>query len=115
MPACQGLEADPQAIEAGGEFILDANGDCQWSGDWSYDPTTGEWTDNTQTTDGGDGVSGGLDTTMLIIGGVVLPLIIFGSDMMFMRRGGDKEDAFGGMEGAFGADALDPTGSTCSN
>ena len=28
---------------------------------------------------------------------------------MFMRKGGDKEDAFGGMEGAFGADALDPT------
>jgi hypothetical protein len=26
-----------------------------------------------------------------------------------MRRSDDKDDAFGGMEGAFGADALDPT------
>jgi hypothetical protein len=35
-------------------------------------------------------------------------LIIIGT-LMFMRRGGDKEDAFGGMDGAFGTDALDPT------
>jgi len=108
LPACQGLEADQGAVEAGGEFVLDANGDCQWSGDWSYDPTTGEWTDNTQSNDNGDGVSGGLDTMTLIIGGVILLLIVVGS-LMFMRRSDDKDDAFGGMEGAFGADALDPT------
>jgi len=35
--------------------------------------------------------------------------VIIGGSLMFMRKGGDKEDAFGGMEGAFGADALDPT------
>ena len=108
LPACQGLEADPQAIDAGGEFVLDANGDCQWSGAWSYDPTTGEWTDNTQSNDNGDGASGGLDSMTLIIGGVILLLIVVGS-LMFMRRNEDKDDAFGGMEGAFGADALDPT------
>jgi hypothetical protein len=108
LPACQGLEADPAAIEAGGEFILDANGDCQWSGDWSYDPTTGEWSDNTQTTNDGDDASSGMDPTVLLIGGVVLLLIVVGS-LMFMRRGADTDDAFGGMEGAFGADALDPT------
>ena len=108
LPACQGLEADQGAIEAGGEFVLDANGECQWSGDWSYDPTTGEWTDNTQSNDDGDGASGGLDSTMLIIGGIILLLIVVGS-LMFMRRSDDKDDAFGGMEGAFGADALDPT------
>ena len=44
----------------------------------------------------------------LIIGGVILLLIVVGS-LMFMRRSDDKDDAFGGMEGAFGADALDPT------
>ena len=102
------MEADPQAIEAGGEFILDANGDCQWDGAWSYDPTTGLWTDNTQTDNGGDDVSSGLDTTMLLIGGVVLLLIVFGT-LMFMRRGGDDGDAFAGMDSGFGADALDPT------
>ncbi|MGB2507645.1 MAG: hypothetical protein ACPIFP_07990, partial [Candidatus Poseidoniaceae archaeon] len=108
LPACQGLEADQRAIDAGGEFVLDANGDCQWEGAWSYDPLTGEWTDNTQTTTDGEDTAGGLDPMMLILGGVVLLLIIGGS-LMFMRKGGDKEDAFGGMEGAFGADALDPT------
>ena len=108
LPACQGLEADPQAEAAGGEFILDENGDCQWNGAWAYDPVTGEWKDNSQTNDGGDEVQGGLDPIMLI-GGVVMLLVIIGGTLMFMRKGGEKEDAFGGMEGAFGADALDPT------
>ena len=53
-----------------------------------------------------DGASG-LNTTAILVGGLILVLIIVGT-LMFMRRGGDKEDAFG-MEGAFGADALDPT------
>jgi hypothetical protein len=108
LPACQGLEANPDAEAAGGEFILDENGDCQWSGSWAYDPVTGEWKDNSQTTDGGDAVESGLDP-MLLIGGFILLLVIIGGSLMFMRKGGDKEDAFGGMEGAFGADALDPT------
>jgi hypothetical protein len=108
LPACQGLTADPDAEAAGGEFILDENGDCQWNGAWAYDPTTGEWTDNSQTTDNAEGTEGGLDPMMLIIGGVLLLVIVAGT-LMFMRKGEDKEDAFGGIEGAFGADALDPT------
>ena len=107
LPACQGLEADPQALEAGGEFVIDSNGDCQWNGAWSYDPITGEWT-APQSTEGGDSAAGGLDPMMLIIGGAVLVIIIVAS-LMFMRRGDEKDDAFAGMEGAFGADALDPT------
>ena len=108
LPACQGLEPDPEAEAAGGEFILDANGDCQWNGAWTYDPLTGEWKDNTQTTDNTDGSEGGLDSMMLIIGAVVLLIIVAGT-LMFMRKGGAKEDAFAGMEGGFGAEALDPT------
>ena len=73
----------------------------------SYDPLTGEWTDNTQTTTDGED-TGRPDPMMLVLGGVVL-LSIIGGSLMFMRKGADKEDAFGGMEGAFGADALDPT------
>ena len=107
LPACQGLEANPQALEAGGEFVIDSNGDCQWNGAWSYDPITGEWTEP-QSTEGGDAAAGGLDPMMLIIGGAVLVIIIVAS-LMFMRRGDEKDDAFAGMEGAFGADALDPT------
>tara|TARA_B100001109_G_scaffold253569_1_gene251530 strand:- start:26 stop:1735 length:1710 start_codon:yes stop_codon:yes gene_type:complete len=42
MP-CQGLVAPEDAINAGGEFILDEDGHCQWDGAWTYDPTTGQW------------------------------------------------------------------------
>ena len=41
--ACQGLIAPQDAISAGGEFVLDEDGDCQWDGAWTYDPTTGQW------------------------------------------------------------------------
>jgi len=108
LPACQGLEPNPDAEAAGGEFILDANGECQWSGAWAYNPETGEWKDNSQTSDGGDSTEAGLDP-MVLVGGVLLLLVIVGGTLMFMRKGGEKVDAFGGMEGAFGADALDPT------
>jgi len=45
LAACQGLVAPDTAIEAGGEFILDDNGMCQWLGAWSYDSVSGEWTE----------------------------------------------------------------------
>ena len=41
--ACQGLVAPQDAISAGGEFVLDEDGNCQWDGAWTYDPTTGQW------------------------------------------------------------------------
>ena len=43
LMACQGLIAPQDAISAGGEFVLDEDGDCQWDGAWTYDPTTGQW------------------------------------------------------------------------
>ena len=43
LMACQGLVAPQDAISAGGEFILDSDGECQWDGAWTYDPVTGEW------------------------------------------------------------------------
>ena len=41
--ACQGLVAPQGAIDAGGEFILDSDGECQWEGAWTYDSQTGQW------------------------------------------------------------------------
>ena len=38
LMACQGLVAPQDAINAGGEFVLDGDGDCQWDGAWTYDP-----------------------------------------------------------------------------
>ena len=43
LAACQGLVALEAAVEAGGEFVLDGDGNCQWAGVWSYNPSTGEW------------------------------------------------------------------------
>ena len=45
LMACQGVVAPEGAIIAGGEFVLDEEGECQWVGEWSYDPVTGLWSD----------------------------------------------------------------------
>ena len=108
LPACQGLEPNPDAEAAGGEFILDANGDCQWDGAWTYDPVTGEWSAPSDGADNTQGEGQGLDSTVVIAAGVGLLVLILVS-LMFARRGDEKEDAFAGMEGGFGAMALDPT------
>jgi hypothetical protein len=108
LPICKGTEIDPAAEAAGGRWIMNDNDECEWSGAWTYDPSTGLWADATPSGDGTEGDSDGLDSTMLIAAGGLLLLIIVGT-LMFMRRGGEKEDAFGDMSGAFGTDALDPT------
>ena len=43
LMACQGLVAPEDAINAGGEFVLDGDGDCQWDGSWTYDPLSDVW------------------------------------------------------------------------
>ncbi len=43
LMACQGVVAPEDAISAGGEFVLDADGECQWNGAWTYDSLTGQW------------------------------------------------------------------------
>lgn len=43
LAACHGLVAPEAAIEAGGEFVLDGDRNCQWAGAWSYNPVTDEW------------------------------------------------------------------------
>ena len=43
LMACQGLVAPEDAVNAGGEFVLDGDGDCQWDGAWTYDPLSDVW------------------------------------------------------------------------
>jgi hypothetical protein len=43
LMACQGLVAPEDAISAGGEFVLDSDGECQWDGAWTYDPLSDVW------------------------------------------------------------------------
>jgi len=109
LPACQGLQADEQAEAAGGEFILDENGECQWSGAWTYDPETGIWKAPSTTVDNGDSTSSGIDTTYIIIG-VIVFIAILGS-LLFLRKGDEeKQDMFDSYQGGFEqAASLDPT------
>jgi hypothetical protein len=100
LPACQGLEADPEAEAAGGEFILDVDGQCQWSGAWAFE--NGVWTEPQSNTDS-DGVSSGLDPTMIGIVGALVFLIVL-LTLFFIRKGGDGDDVkdFASVAGGFG-------------
>ena len=110
LPACQGVEADAAAEEAGGEWILDADGVCQWDGAWTF--KDGEWiapsTDN-----GNSGSSGAMDTTTIAIIAIVI-VAIFVVTMLIMRRGGsdakhdDTSMDFHAAAGGFAAAQLDP-------
>ena len=109
LPACQGLEADPEAEAAGGEFILDENGDCQWSGDWVYDSEKEEWRNTSTGGDAVEGESDGISTTLLAISAIVLFAVI-ALTMLFMRKDSDKDDMFDQAGAGFGAAAsIDPT------
>ena len=107
LPACQGLQADAAAIEAGGEFVI-VEGECVWEGVWSYDPETGEWTPPATTGDGNEG-EGGLNTSILLIIAVVGGLLIAGILLFFLRGGSSDEKDFVDLAGAgYGAAQLDP-------
>jgi len=110
LPACQGLEAPANVLaeDVNGRFVL-VDGACDWEGDWTYDPVTGEWTapvvDNGDGSDG-DGMSMGLIGA--IGGGVVLLILL---SLLVLRRGGDDDDVksvdFAMGTGGYG-ETLDP-------
>ena len=107
LPACQGLQADAAAIEAGGEFVI-VDGECVWEGVWSYDPETGEWTPPASTGDGNEG-DGGLSTTVIAVIAGIGGLLLVGIILFFLRGGSTDEKDFVDLAGAgFGAAQLDP-------
>ncbi|RJU93791.1 MAG: VCBS repeat-containing protein [Candidatus Poseidoniales archaeon] len=100
LAACQGLEAPPEALRDGGEFILDSDGECQWSGAWTF--ADGEWSEP-QADSGGDAAEGAFAGLALPIalGGLVL-LILVGT-MFFLRRGSeDNAKDFSMTDSGFG-------------
>ena len=108
LPACQGLQANASAIEAGGEFVI-SDGECVWEGAWTFDPETGEWTAPASTGGDGDG-DGGLSSTVLIIGGAGGALLIVLISLLFLRGGSSEEVSkdFDLTGAGFGAAQLDP-------
>jgi hypothetical protein len=109
LPACQGLEANADALLAGGEFILNADGDCEWSGAWTL--IDGEWSAPV-VTDGTDGASSGIDATTIGIAAAALLLIVILS-LTFLRKGGSSDDDtikdFAASSAGYGSAQLDAT------
>jgi hypothetical protein len=110
MPACKGVEVPTEALQAGGQWELDASNQCVWEGSWTYNPDTGEWTEPS-TSSATDENSGDNTLLYLIGGGGLLLVIIVILSMMVLRRGGDDDagDGFGTMDAGYGGVAqMDP-------
>lgn len=100
LAACQGLEAPPEALRDGGEFILDSDGECQWSGAWTF--ADGEWSEP-QADSGGDAAEGAFAGLALPIALGGLVLIILVGTMFFLRRGSeDNAKDFSMTDSGFG-------------
>ena len=110
MPACKGVEVPTEALQAGGQWELDASNQCVWEGSWTYNPDTGVWTEPS-TSSATDENSGDNTLLYLIGGGGLLLVIIVILSMMVLRRGGDEDagDGFGTMDAGYGGVAqMDP-------
>ena len=109
LPACQGLEANADALAAGGEFVLDADGECQWSGAWTYE--NGEWEAPAQSGNT-DGAESGIDTMTIGLAAGALVIIIL-LTLVFLRKGGaggdDTIKDFAASSAGYGSAQLDAT------
>ena len=109
LPACQGLEAPVDAVAAGGEFVLDSDGECVWSGAWTFE--NGEWNAPAQTGDT-DGSEANFTTTTigLAVGALIIIVLL---SLVFLRKGGaggdDTIKDFAASSAGYGSAQLDAT------
>ena len=110
LPACKGVSPPVEAISSGGEWLLNTDGECEWSGEWEYDAETGEWSEPKAS--GGPTDNPGDDSTLMMLGaGGVILLIVILLTVLVLRRGDDDEDesGFGSVtKGYAGIPAVDP-------
>ena len=108
LPACQGLEAPAEAIAAGGEFIMDADGECQWSGAWTSRMENGEPAQTSDT----DGAKSSIDSTTIGLAAGALVIIIL-LTLVFLRKGSaggdDTIKDFAASSAGYGNAQLDAT------
>ena len=88
LPACQGVEANLDAEAAGGEWVLDEDGNCAWSGEWTFE--NGEWK-APQSTTGDDSAEGVIDGLLVpaLIGFVLVVVVLF--TLLFIRKGSEDD------------------------
>jgi hypothetical protein len=97
------------AVAAGGEFVLDSDGECVWSGAWTFE--NGEWKAPAQTGDT-DGSEANFTTTTigLAVGALIIIVLL---SLVFLRKGGaggdDTIKDFAASSAGYGSAQLDAT------
>ena len=105
LSICRGVLANESAAQAGGEFVWNATTlKCDWiseNGDWTYDPETDKWIE--ETNDKQDGDEPEESNLWLIVGIIASVLILLVVSVVFLRGGGgDKIDNLSAAASGYG-------------
>jgi hypothetical protein len=102
LKQCRGVLANESALAAGGDFVWNATtSECDWVGEWTYDPTTGTWSEPTTDNQGEDDSEG--SNLMLIVAIIASVLVLLLVSVFFLRSGsGDKIDNLSAAAAGYG-------------
>ena len=101
LKQCRGVLANESALAAGGEFVWNATtSECEWIGEWTYDPATG-WSEPSSDNQAGEESED--SNLMLIIGIIASVLVLLLVSVFFLRGGGgDKVDNLSAAAAGYG-------------
>ena len=89
LKQCRGVLANESALAAGGEFVWNATtSECEWIGEWTYDPATG-WSEPSSDNQAGEESED--SNLMLIIGIIASVLVLLLVSVFFLRGGGGEK------------------------
>ena len=102
LKQCRGVLANESALAAGGEFAWNSTtSECDWIGEWEYDPETGTWSEPSTDNQGGEDTEE--SSMMLIIGIIATVLVLLLVSAFFLRGGsGDKVDNLSAAAAGYG-------------
>ena len=102
LKQCRGILANESALAAGGEFAWNSTtSECDWIGEWEYDPETGTWSEPSTDNQGGEDTEE--SSMMLIIGIIATVLVLLLVSAFFLRGGsGDKVDNLSAAAAGYG-------------
>ena len=105
LSICRGVLANSSAALAGGGFVWNTTTlQCDWiseNGDWTYDPETGEWTEQSNDEQSSEETED--DSMMLIIGIIASVLVLLVVSVLFLRGGsGEKIDNLSAAAAGYG-------------
>ena len=102
LKQCRGVLANESALAAGGDFVWNATtSECDWIGEWTYDPTAGTWSEPTTDNQGEDESDD--SNLMLIVAIIASVLVLLLVSVFFLRSGsGDKIDNLSAAAAGYG-------------